>query len=179
MLTVKPVKAGMTIETFTIVIGNLRNNGATMQLAWENTVVPVKIEMDTDAAVFANIDRAMGGPSARDYYTAATYYHDSGKDLEQALEWCQKANEMSPRFWQVRREALIMADMERYEDAIANATKSKEMAQEAENMDYVRMNEKSIKEWTAMLEKSGERSAKKAGMKKMKKRGEEVLVENW
>ncbi|MEM7455659.1 MAG: hypothetical protein AAF456_15005, partial [Planctomycetota bacterium] len=41
-------------------------------------------------------------------FAAASYYHESGKDLTKALEWIQKATDGdSPRFWMVRREALI------------------------------------------------------------------------
>jgi tetratricopeptide (TPR) repeat protein len=90
----------------------------------------------------------MAGPSQNDYYQAASYYHDNGKDLKQALEWIKMANAENPRFWQVRREALILADMGNYPAAIQAAEKSKSLAKEANNDDYVRMNEKSIAEWT-------------------------------
>ena len=48
----------------------------------------------------------------------------------------------------VRREALILADLNRTQEAIAAAKRSLALAKEAGNDDYVRMNEKWIAEWT-------------------------------
>ena len=100
--------------------------------------------------VMAAIDRVMAGPSANDYYQAASFLNDSGEDNEKALEYIQKANSMgdSPRYWMVRREAIILDALGRKDEAIEAAKKSKDLAQEAGNMDYVRMNEKSIEEWS-------------------------------
>ncbi|MCB0704107.1 MAG: DUF2911 domain-containing protein [Saprospiraceae bacterium] len=149
-ITVKSFKMDMTYESFTISIGNLSNSGATLGILWENTRVAIPIEVDVDSKVMADIEKAMAGTSARDYYTAASYYYDAKKDMNQALVWIKKANEMDAKFWQLRRESLILAELGRYPEAIAAAEKSKAMAQEAGNQDYVRMNEKSIAEWSAM-----------------------------
>ena len=55
----------------------------------------------------------MKGPAQGDYYAAATYFHESGKDLNKALEYIRVATSSpDPKFWQVRREALILADIE-------------------------------------------------------------------
>ncbi len=54
----------------------------------------------------------------------------------------------SPKFWQVRREALILGELGRKKEAIAKAKMSMELAKKAGNEDYVRMNEKSIEEWS-------------------------------
>ena len=91
----------------------------------------------------------MNGPSQNDYYAAATYYHDAGKDLEQALKWINLATAGdSPRFWQVRRKALILADLGKTKEAVEAAKVSMKLAEEAGNEDYIRMNKKSIEEWT-------------------------------
>lgn len=147
-LTAKPEVLPIKLESFTIDIGYLRNNSANIALIWDNTLVPIPLEVDVDSKVMAAIESVMGGPSLNDYYEAATYYHNSGKDLKQALKWVQKATSGdNPRYWQVREEALILADLESYGEAISAAKRSLELAQKAENDDYVRMNEKSIKEW--------------------------------
>ena len=97
----------------------------------------------------ASIDKVMNGPSTNDYFNAGTYYHTSGKDLNKALEYVQKATSSGePKFWQVRREALILADLGRKAEAIKAAKKSLELAKTAGNDDYVRMNEKSLKAWS-------------------------------
>lgn len=147
------VKAGVKqmpglTETFTIGFANLKNTRGDMYLQWSNAYVPLTIETETDEMAMASIDRVLAGPSARDYYLAASYYHDNGKDLNKAYEYASKANKMDAKFWQLRREALILADLGRTKEAIQVAQRSMQMAQEAGNMDYVRMNEKSIKEWS-------------------------------
>jgi hypothetical protein len=159
-VSVAPKKMGMTVETFLINIGHMRNDKAQLELIWENTLVEVNIGFNTDKQVMASIEQVMAGPSARDYYIAARYYHDAGKDLNEALTMIQKANEMDPKFWQLRLEALILADLKNYDEAIGAAMKSKAMAMEEGNQDYVNMNEKSIKEWKAKLSKSGKGESK-------------------
>ena len=162
---VKPVSLNRHVETFTIGINNIRNASCDLELTWEKTLVPVQLGFNTDEEVLKSIDKTLAGPGSTEYYLAARYYHESGKDLDKAYEWVKKANDINATYWQVRREAVILADMERYQEAIQKAKSSKEMAQKAGNMDYVRMNDKSIAEWTAMLG----RQAKPEAPKKLKK----------
>ncbi len=139
----------LSLETFTIHFDALRNDGATMLIAWDNVIVPVRVVADPDATVMAQIDRMIAGPSAGDYYAAGSYLHDTGKDLNKALMYVQKATKSdNPMFWQLRKESLILADMGRKADAIAAAKQSLELAKKAGNDDYIRMNEKSIAEWS-------------------------------
>lgn len=136
------------VENFTIGFNNINATSADLMFYWEKTIAAVPLTVDVDTKVMADINRVMNGPSQNDYFAAATYYHESGKDLKKALEYIQKATHTDePRFWQVRREALILADLGYKDDAIKAAKKSMELAKEAGNEDYVRMNEKSIKEW--------------------------------
>jgi hypothetical protein len=69
----------MPVETFTITIDDLKSNSANLGIIWENTYVAVAIEVPTDAAVEKDIAKALGGPSAGDYYQAAVYYSSEGK----------------------------------------------------------------------------------------------------
>ncbi len=139
---------GVHVETFSLDINNIKNTSATLDMVWAGTYVAVPIEVFVDERVEKDIARVLAGPSAGDYYAAASYYHEAGKDLNKALEWIQKATHVeNPRFWQVRREALILADLERFDEAVKAAKKSLELAQKAGNDDYVAMNKKSIAEW--------------------------------
>ena len=145
----KPMKTSERMENFTILFDELKNNGGTLYMGWENTMVGVPIGVGTDEEATASIERTLAGPSARDYYSAATYYYESGKDLNKAYDWIKTANAEEPgKFWMVRRQALIEAKLGKKEEAVATARKSMELAKAAGNMDYVRANEKSIKEWT-------------------------------
>lgn len=147
-VTVVPNMSGNFVETFTMDIANIETSKATLVISWEKTMVPVQIGVEVDKVVMASIEKVMAGPSSNDYYNAASYYHDSGRDLEQALEWVRKATKVpNPKFWQVRKESLILADLGRYKEAIEAAKLSKELASAAGNDEYVKMNDVSIAEW--------------------------------
>lgn len=155
---VKAKQTSHAVESFTIDINNLRSTSATIDLYWGNTMLSLPIEVEVDKRVMADIDRVMAGPSGNDYFAAATYYHESGKDLKKALEYIQKATAGNdPKFWQVRREALILGDLGMYTEAIAAAEKSATLAEKAGNTEYVKMNKESIAMWTPKVKKSGKK----------------------
>ncbi|MEM9823759.1 MAG: DUF2911 domain-containing protein [Bacteroidota bacterium] len=145
--TARPQALPMMIETFTILPGNNKVNSADISIMWEKTMVSFTVETDVETPVLASIEKAMAGTSRGDYYTAARYYYDNGKDLSKAHGWVKKANEIDAKFWQLRLQSLIEAKMGDKKSAIATAKRSIEAAQAAGNEDYVRMNNKSITEW--------------------------------
>jgi tetratricopeptide (TPR) repeat protein len=151
---VKPVKLGTSMESFTILLDDIRPSSASLAMIWDKTMVELPFEVESDAKVMASIEKALN-VDANEYFQAATYYHESGKDLKQAHDWVTQAigmyekNDQSP-FWVYRRKALIEADMKDYKTAISTARQSLEKAKAAGNDDYVRMNEKSIAEWEKM-----------------------------
>lgn len=143
-----PMKLPMAYETFTIGFSSFTDASGKMVIAWDNVAIDMTIGVGTDETVMSSIEKVMAGPSNNDYYNAASYFHSTGKDLKQALEWIQKATKVeSPKFWQVRRESLILADLGMYNEAIEAANLSKDLAQTAGNEEYVKMNTKSITEW--------------------------------
>ncbi len=142
-----------SVETFTIDINNIKMNSAKLYIMWENTAVGVNITTDVESIVMKNIDKVLAGPSSDDYYQAAKYYYDSGKDLTKAADWIQKSTAMDSKFWKLRVESLILAKIGKVSEAIAVAEKSKALAQEAGNEDYVKMNNDAISEWTRAITK--------------------------
>ncbi len=142
----------MQIETFTITFDDLTSNSAVLGILWSNVYVGVKIDVPTDKAVSAAIDKMMKGPGAGDYYAAASYYMQEGKDINQAKTWIDKAMSMSekPAFWQLRQQSLIYAKAGDKKGAIEIAKKSLAASEAAGNADYVKMNKDSLKEWGAM-----------------------------
>ena len=139
-----------TIESFTISLDDLYNNGANINIMWENTKVSIPIEVPTHSKMMSSITKTIKkDPKSRDYYNAAIYYRQSNQDLNQAKKWIAKAIEMDPdKFWMYRQQSLILAQLNEKDIAIAAAKTSSKLAQEAGNMDYVRLNTKSIKEWS-------------------------------
>jgi tetratricopeptide (TPR) repeat protein len=137
-----------TQESFTIGINELSMNGAHLQISWDKAIVAVPFTVPTAAKTLASIDKVMKGPAANDYYSAATFYLESGKDLKQAREWIGKAVELNPTaYWMLRKQSLIEAELGDKKAAIAAAKKSLELATKANNMDYVKLNKDSLAEW--------------------------------
>ena len=96
-----------------------------------------------------SIESVMAGPSANDYFSAASYYYSNDLDLDKALEWCDKAVAMNPdAFWMSRQKSLIQAKMGDKKGAIATAEMSLKAAEKAGNEDYVKMNKESIAAWS-------------------------------
>lgn len=150
--TVPVYPVEMPIETFTITIDDVKSTGAHLGIMWEQVYVAIPFGVPADAAVMKSIDKALAGPTAGDYYTAAVYYSDEGKDIGKAKEWMSKAMSMTekPAFWQLRQQSLILAKAGDKKAAIEVAKKSLAASKEAGNDDYVKMNTDSLKEWGAM-----------------------------
>jgi len=148
-VTAETMEMPMNMETFTIVIDDLKNDSAALNFIWENTIAMLKIEVPTETKAMASIEKVMNGPNANDYFAAGTYYHEAGKDLDKAYKWVSKATEMAgdQAFWMLRRKSLIEAEMGKKQEAIATAKKSMASAEKANNADYVKMNKESIAEW--------------------------------
>lgn len=146
-----PEATGMNVESFLINIDNLRDDSATLSIIWANTRASVEIAVHTEKEAMASIEKTLAGPTSGDYYNAGTYLASKGKDLEKALGYIQKATKGdSPRFWQVKNEAEVLAKLGRHKDAIKVAEKSLALATEAGNGDYVKMNKDNIAKWAKM-----------------------------
>ena len=142
------------LETFAINFNDLTNNHVTLNISWENTSVDIKIDVPTKSMVQKDIQNVLNNnPKASDFYAAAVFYRQENIMLDKALEWMNKAIEMteSPKFWQYRQQSLIMAANKEFNSAVDAAKKSLELALEADNQDYVKMNKESISEWSKKL----------------------------
>ena len=149
--TAKVTELPFSVESFSISIEDITNDSGNLAFFWSNVAAELPLKFDVESKVMAAIEKTLAGPSAGDYYAAGNYLLSIDKDLDKALMYVQKATKgKNPRFWQVRREAVILAKLGRAKEAIAAATLSKELAAKAGNDDYVRMNEKSIAEWSKM-----------------------------
>lgn len=144
-------KLPMNIETFTMNFDDLSSTGATLGIMWANVYAGVKFEVPTDKIVATSIDKVMNGPGAGDYYAAAVYYYQEGKDINQSKTWMDKAMSMmaKPAFYQLRQQSLIYAKAGDKKGAIELAKKSLKASEEAGNPDYIKMNKDSLKEWGA------------------------------
>lgn len=137
-------------ETFTINLDSVLHSSANLSFIWEKTYVSIPLYFDTDAIVEASIQETLSGPKAIDYYTAAVYYFEAGKDIKQALTWINKAVDMMGRdaeYFVYRQQALINAKSGNIPQAIKAAERSLELAEKVGDSLYVEMNKKSIESW--------------------------------
>lgn len=151
MVKVPVQEMPMQVETFTITLDDLSNDGAHIGILWSNAYVAVPFTVPADETVMASITSTLAGPTAGDYYAAAVYMASTDKDIKQAKEYMDKAMAMTPKpaYWQLRQQSLILAKSGDTKGAIEAAKKSLAGATEAKNMDYVKMNKDSLKEWGA------------------------------
>lgn len=145
-VTAKPVALAEPQETFTIEFNDLRDDSATLNLLWERTRVPVKVELDVINKVVADIDAAMATDSPKKpYFQAAMFYFDHDLDLPKALKWMEQAIVSQPdAFWAYYHQARLLAKMGDKPRAIASAQHSIELARKAGGAaadEYARLNE--------------------------------------
>lgn len=151
--TVKPETLSKSVETFTIELANISNDGANLDILWERTRVSLPFAVPTQNLAMASIEKALAGPSMSDYFSAAQYYYQSDKDLNKALTWINNAVSMTAEgkdtpFWYLRLKSLIQAKLGDKKGAIETAKASLEGAKKAGNGDYEKMNKDSIAEWS-------------------------------
>jgi hypothetical protein len=138
----KTIKLNDAVESFTMQFDNVKPATADLKIMWDKTAVAVPITVDIDKKVMAQIDALMNKDN-RPYFGAAMYYIESGKDLNQAVAWIDKALETSPNaYWMYHQKANALAKLGKKEEAKQIAMKSMELARTQKNDDYVKLNEK-------------------------------------
>jgi hypothetical protein len=145
------VKLPFTVESFTLAVHNISSNGADLTVMWADTAVAFPFEVPTKAKTLASIEKAMAGPQANDYFSAAGFYYAENMKLDEALVMIDKAvaAKGDEAYWYIRLQSLINAKLGNKKAAIAAAKRSLASAKKANNADYVKMNEDSLKEWGA------------------------------
>lgn len=142
----KPAKLNDRVETFTMQFANITPSACDLQLLWGNTVVTLPLAAETDKKVMAQIDNLLNKDN-KPYYNAAMYYMDNNKDLNQAITWFDKAIAQNPKSYNsYYQKANALLKLGKKDEAKKAATKSLELAREANNSNYVGMAEKLLKQ---------------------------------
>ncbi|MGZ5255845.1 MAG: tetratricopeptide repeat protein, partial [Flavitalea sp.] len=104
--------------------------------------LPISTEFDT--RVVAQIRNALR--DNRPYFQAGMYYMETGRDLNQSVEWFDLAIQQNPNaFWVYHQKANALAKLGKKDEARTAANKSMELAKQASNDDYVKLNEDLLK----------------------------------
>ena len=145
-VSAKTMKMDDKMETFTMQFADIKPTSCQLHLMWDKTAVALPITTDIDKKIMSQINQVMTVDN-KPYYAAAVYYMENGKDLNQALEWFDKAVELQPNaFFIHHQRANCLAKLGRKKEARDAAQKSKELAIAQKNDDYVRLNDKLLEE---------------------------------
>ncbi|HNP95687.1 MAG TPA: DUF2911 domain-containing protein [Cyclobacteriaceae bacterium] len=136
-------------ETFTISFSDFTHSSANLNLKWEHTKAMFKIESEVDARIMKDIQDNLIAKKSSDpntLYDGADYYYETSRDSKQALEWINQAIALSKKdqYWMWYLKAKLLARMNNKAETIAVATKARDLAEAAQNFDYVRLNEQLI-----------------------------------
>lgn len=97
---VKPVSIPL-VETFAIGFDSLNDVGATLNLDWETTRVPVKLGVDSVGMLTPKIKSAIDAGEGKTwtfYYGAASLLYNNGGDFNQALAWVDESIKLRADF---------------------------------------------------------------------------------
>ncbi|MDQ3392707.1 MAG: DUF2911 domain-containing protein [Bacteroidota bacterium] len=147
---VKATNYPVKVETFTINIADVTLAGANLEILWENTLVKFSMTSDVDTKVMSQINQFASNPNAslaNTYFQSAGYLYETGKDFDKALEYVNKTLEFNQGFWVYHLKAKIQGKLKDFKNAITTAETSIAKAKDANNEDYVKLNEKLLAEW--------------------------------
>ncbi len=149
-ISVRPVELAATVESFSIGFGDLTSNAGTLDIAWANVRVPVRIEVDVVGQLVPQIEAAMKAEGKKPYFAAAMFYFENDLDINKAAEWMAAAIEERPeQLGMLYRQGLILAKKGDKAGALAAAQKSLEAAAKAGSEElreeYLRLNTALIK----------------------------------
>lgn len=141
----KPVALPSSIETFAIAVSDLRDESATIYLAWDRTRVPLKLEVDVKSVLVPQIEAAMASDAkTKPYFQSAMFYLEHNIDLHKAREWIDAALTAQPdAFYIAYHKARLLAKIGDTDGARAAAKQSIDIAAKAGGAvaeEYTRLN---------------------------------------
>ena len=133
------------VETFTMQFANIKPESCELHIMWDKTAVAVPISALIKDRMRASLEKDMMGEK-KPYWIAAQFYNEYDKNSAKALENITAAVKAQPKaYWMWIYKAKIEQAMGDKTAAMASSKTSLELAREAKNEDYVRMNEDLMK----------------------------------
>ena len=137
-------KSARTVQSFTISVDDLTGTSCNIVLSWENTEVIIPVMADNDKRITDYLEKSINQPK-RPYQQAANYYLETGKDLDKALTYADKAiEENKEAFWLYWLKARIYQKQGNKKDAVAAAQKSAALAAATPYADEYKRNAESL-----------------------------------
>jgi tetratricopeptide (TPR) repeat protein len=138
---VESMKMKDKVENFTMQFADIKPESCELQIMWEKTGISIPVNATIKDRMRAQIEAAMQSDK-KPYFQAAQFYSDYDKNAAKALEYASKAVEENPKaFWIWIFKARLEKETGNKKAAMESSKKSLELAKEAKNDDYVKMNE--------------------------------------
>jgi hypothetical protein len=140
--TEKPMNMDQAVESFTMQFANAGTQSADLHLMWDHTAVAIHFQTDDDAQVMANIDTLMQKDPNRNAFNSIQYYYENNKDMNKALVWAIAAEKTDPKGpYYVLWEARVRLKLGDKQGAIAAAERGVQLAKDAKDDEYARLNQ--------------------------------------
>ncbi len=150
--SVSPQHLNRMVEYFTIAVNPVNLNSGEIVIEWEDTQITIPFNVPTHKIAMESIESTLvNSKEYRDFFSASQYLYAVDGNMEDALKYIEEAIRLSgdePAYFVLRQKALIQAKMGNKKQAIETAKLSNEAARKADNMEYVRMNNESILQWS-------------------------------
>lgn len=159
---VKALKSEEYLETFNIVFKKTDQYNSNIEISWGNIRVPFKIEVDrkgVDERIMASIKEKLNNPkahkdpivSAHIYFFSALYYQESDRDLNQALEWINKAIKIKSVNYFYYYKSEMLGAMNKYQEAIVTSKIGQDIFNSGNNTEWKLKYSEQIKKWMNKL----------------------------
>jgi hypothetical protein len=116
-------------EHLTFAIPDFTDDGATLEVAWDNLAVAFPIRVDTTREVLKDIDALDN--TWRAYANAARYMLETRKDYEAGLRYADLSLALKQDWYNVWIRALLLAAKGNYKEASAAADQALQLGQAA------------------------------------------------
>ncbi len=135
---IKAAKVSPLTETLSMQFGNIKPESMDLNIAWEDVALNIPIT--------TNIKDRIKSQMTQSWYNAAQYYFDVEKNNKAALNMIDLAlDQPDPKpFYMVHYKARIQKELGDKKGAIATANESMKLSKDANNANYVLLNEKLI-----------------------------------
>ena len=129
------------VESLTMQFSNILPESMQLEVMWEKTGIVIPIKANIKDRIRADLDKGFNSDK-KPYWQAAQFYNEYDINYPKALENITKAVEVNPKaFWMWLYKAKIEKEMGNNAAALESSKKSMDLAREAKNDDYVKMNE--------------------------------------
>jgi hypothetical protein len=143
-LSVKPVHSEHQ-EWLQFSFDDLSKNSANLVFHWENFKFPIKISVDTDKNVLAEIKDSIGW---RAHLRAANYCLENKAQLEDGLQALNHSINLNKNYWNMTTKARFHAMDEEYDAAVETMKEALVLGKKMDDPPYnMKSMEALIKEW--------------------------------